>query len=47
MFSDGDLLYVANNIDVSDDGLTDELGPGTVDLFAEGIGFFKQSGWQS
>ncbi len=43
MLSDGGLFDVSNNVDVAKDGLTDELAPGTVDLIAEGIGFFKQS----
>jgi hypothetical protein len=42
MFSDGDLLDMANNIDVAKDGLTDKLRPGTVDLFTERIGLFQQ-----
>jgi hypothetical protein len=45
MLSDGGLLDVANNIEVAEDGLTDKLRPGTVNLFAEIIGLFKQSVW--
>jgi hypothetical protein len=40
----GGTLHLANNVEVAEDGLANELASGTVNLFAEAIGFFQQSG---
>ena len=44
---DGWTLYMANNIQVANDGLTDKLASGTVNLVAEVIGRLQQFCGQS